>query len=109
MFSVWAFSWAKWPQTADSTLASSIFGTYVRKVGEHFSFLVSSCLFSPFLSVYRKVGDCICAQRLLTVHCSTRCLNGRELHADLLHCCACQMQHVCLQQRNGQTPEVWLI
>ncbi|KAL0049982.1 hypothetical protein WJX82_002021 [Trebouxia sp. C0006] len=36
MFSVWAFSWAKWPQTADSTLASSIFGTYVRKVGTAF-------------------------------------------------------------------------
>ena len=34
VFSVWAFSWAKWPQTADSPLASSIFGTYVRKVGE---------------------------------------------------------------------------
>ncbi len=34
MFSVWAFSWAKWPQTADSALATSIFGTYVKKVGE---------------------------------------------------------------------------
>ncbi|KAL0041478.1 hypothetical protein WJX79_004916 [Trebouxia sp. C0005] len=36
VFSVWAFSWAKWPQTADSPLASSIFGTYVRKVGTAF-------------------------------------------------------------------------
>ncbi len=86
MFSVWAFSWAKWPQTADSTLASSIFGTYVRNVGE-----------------------CMCAQGLLTVHRRIRSLGGHELHADVLQCCACQMQHVCLQQRNGQTPEVWLI
>ena len=34
MFSVWAFSWAKWPQTADSALATSIFGTYVKTVGK---------------------------------------------------------------------------
>ena len=34
MFSVWAFSWAKWPQEKQSKLADSIFGIYVRKVGK---------------------------------------------------------------------------
>lgn len=57
MFSVWAFSWAKWPQTADSVLASSIFGTYVRKVGKGG---VATCFLKHLLQPHAKWSLCVC-------------------------------------------------
>ena len=99
MFSVWAFSWARYPHPSTSPLATSIFGDYVRRVGK-----MATCLqpkeykgftLTPefnILHAIRQTGLCI------PISCSTCALS----HVHPIMCIqSCAFSHVhsvmCIQ------------
>ena len=79
MFSVWAFSWAKWPQENHSKLADSIFGTYVRKVGKCCPVSLSAVQPEPLPSAWASEASLIDVAMLNAACISTFCQSSNLL------------------------------